>query len=88
MDERNVSAPEPHGGAVRRPQWMVGGRDGSQARGSWGWGGLPVLLLGAVIGSGAAVLMQTDEAVNGQTGGEEGGVACCCGGGRSRGGLA
>lgn len=56
--------------------------------GGGGGGGLPVLLLGAVIGSGAAVLMQTDEAVNGQTGGEEGGVARCRGGGRSRGGLA
>lgn len=51
---------------------------------------LPVLLLWALVSRGAAVLMETDEAVNSQTGGEQrciGSTARCCRSGGSRDGL-
>lgn len=51
---------------------------------------LPVSLLYALVSRGAAVLMETDEAVNGQTGGEQSGAGSagrCRRSGGSRGGL-
>lgn len=51
---------------------------------------LPVLLLQSLVSGGAAVLMQADEAVNGQTGGEQrgkGSAARRSGSAGSRGGL-
>lgn len=51
---------------------------------------LPVLLLQSLVSGGAAVLVQTDEAVNGQTGGEQGGKGSAArrsGSAGSRGGL-
>lgn len=51
------------------------------------WWPLPVLLLHALVSRGAAVLMETDEAVNSQTGGEQSGIgsaARCRRGGGSR----